>query len=211
VERKATGQRSRSRSRPGQQVVKIVHDELVRVLAGRGRPEALKIDNPPAPILMVGLQGGGKTTTTAKLARRLKEREGKRCSWRRWTPTARRRWSSSPSWAARSAWTRCRSCRARTPWPSRGAPRRRRPGRLRRLHARHRGAPHIDEALIRQAAEVRDAVKPRETLLVVDGLTGQVAVEVAKEFDDKIGVSGVVPDRGWTATAAAARRCPCAP
>jgi len=57
------------------------------------------------------------------------------------------------------------------------------------------GRLHIDEALIRQAAEVRDAVKPRETLLVVDGLTGQVAVEVAKEFDDKIGVSGVVLTR----------------
>jgi signal recognition particle subunit SRP54 len=57
------------------------------------------------------------------------------------------------------------------------------------------GRLHIDEALIRQAAEVRDAVKPRETLLVVDGLTGQVAVEVAREFDDKIGVSGVVLTR----------------
>jgi signal recognition particle subunit SRP54 len=57
------------------------------------------------------------------------------------------------------------------------------------------GRLHIDEALIAQAAEVRDAVKPRETLLVVDGLTGQVAVEVAQEFDDKVGVTGVVLTR----------------
>jgi signal recognition particle subunit SRP54 len=60
-------------------VVKIVHDELVRVLAGDdAEPEALKIDNPPSTILMVGLQGSGKTTTTAKLAKRLKEKNGKR-------------------------------------------------------------------------------------------------------------------------------------
>jgi signal recognition particle subunit SRP54 len=64
---------------PGQQVVKIVHDELIAVLAGEdGDPGKLKIDNPPAPILMVGLQGGGKTTTTAKLAKRLTERDGKK-------------------------------------------------------------------------------------------------------------------------------------
>ena len=63
---------------PGQQVVKIVHDALVDTLTGEGVPGALKIDNAPAPILMVGLQGSGKTTPTAKLAKRLKERDGKR-------------------------------------------------------------------------------------------------------------------------------------
>ena len=57
------------------------------------------------------------------------------------------------------------------------------------------GRLHIDQELIAQAAAVRDAVNPRETLLVVDGLTGQVAVEVAEEFDDKIGVTGVVLTR----------------
>ncbi|MCC5976286.1 MAG: signal recognition particle receptor subunit alpha, partial [Rubellimicrobium sp.] len=78
VEKKATGAAVTKSVTPGQQVIKIVHDELVRTLTGEGDPGALKIDNPPAPILMVGLQGSGKTTTTAKLARRLKEREGKR-------------------------------------------------------------------------------------------------------------------------------------
>jgi signal recognition particle subunit SRP54 len=63
---------------PGQMVVKFVHDELVRVLQGDGPAEALKIDNPPSVILMVGLQGSGKTTTTAKLAKRLKDRNGKK-------------------------------------------------------------------------------------------------------------------------------------
>ncbi|MGR3584771.1 MAG: signal recognition particle receptor subunit alpha, partial [Pseudooceanicola nanhaiensis] len=78
VQDKATGQAVTKSITPGQQVVKIVHDELVHVLQGEGDPGKLKIDNAPAPILMVGLQGSGKTTTTAKLAKRLKDREGKR-------------------------------------------------------------------------------------------------------------------------------------
>ena len=78
VEKKATGAAVTKSITPGQQVIKIVHDELVHVLTGDADPGRLKIDNPPAPILMVGLQGSGKTTTTAKLAKRLKEREGKR-------------------------------------------------------------------------------------------------------------------------------------
>jgi len=79
IQDKATGQSVTKSVTPGQQVVKIVHDELVHVLAGDNEePGALKIDNPPAPILMVGLQGSGKTTTTAKLARRLSQVNGKR-------------------------------------------------------------------------------------------------------------------------------------
>ena len=75
---KARGQAVTKSVTPGQQVVKIVHDALIDMLRGEGEPGHLRIDSPPAPILMVGLQGSGKTTTTAKLARRLKEREGKR-------------------------------------------------------------------------------------------------------------------------------------
>lgn len=63
---------------PGQQVVKIVHDTLIDTLRGEGEPGDLKIDNPPAAILMVGLQGSGKTTTTGKLAKRLSGRDGKK-------------------------------------------------------------------------------------------------------------------------------------
>ena len=77
VQDKATGQEVTKSVTPGQQVVKIVHDELVHVLAGDNpEPGQLKVDNPPAPILMVGLQGSGKTTTSAKLAKRLKEKNG---------------------------------------------------------------------------------------------------------------------------------------
>ena len=77
IQDKATGQAVTKSVTPGQQVVKIVHDELVHVLKGDEDLGALKIDNPPAPILMVGLQGSGKTTTTAKLAKRQKEKLAK--------------------------------------------------------------------------------------------------------------------------------------
>ena len=79
IEKKATGQAVTRSVTPGQQVIKIVHDELIAVLTGNDETSGdLKIDNPPAPILMVGLQGSGKTTTTAKLAQRLKTLDGKR-------------------------------------------------------------------------------------------------------------------------------------
>ena len=72
VQEKATGSAVLKSVTPGQQVIKIVHDELIRVLAGDNpEPGKLRIDTPPAAILMVGLQGSGKTTTTAKLAKRL--------------------------------------------------------------------------------------------------------------------------------------------
>jgi signal recognition particle subunit SRP54 len=196
VERKATGQAVTKSVTPGQQVVKIVHDELVRVLQGEGDPEALKIDNPPAAILMVGLQGGGKTTTTAKLAKRLKEREGKKvlmASLDTNRPAAMEQLAilgsqigvdTLPIVAGEDPVAIARRAKTQASLGGYDVYMLDTAGRL-----------HIDEALIRQAAEVRDVVKPRETLLVVDGLTGQVAVEVAKEFDDKIGVSGVVLTR----------------
>jgi signal recognition particle subunit SRP54 len=68
-------------------------------------------------------------------------------------------------------------------------------GRLRRLHARHRGPLSIDEELMAQVEEVRDVANPRETLLVVDGLTGQDAVTTAQNFDDRIGITGVILTR----------------
>ncbi|MEM9371865.1 MAG: signal recognition particle receptor subunit alpha, partial [Pseudomonadota bacterium] len=79
VQEQATGRSVLKSVTPGQMVVKIVHDEMVKVLAGEDPdPGSLRIDTPPAIILMVGLQGSGKTTTTAKLAKRLSERDGKR-------------------------------------------------------------------------------------------------------------------------------------
>ncbi len=196
VQAKATGQAVTKSITPGQQVVKIVHDELVSVLTGAEDPGALKIDNPPAPILMVGLQGSGKTTTTAKLAKRLKEREGKRvlmASLDTNRPAAMEQLQilgaqigvdtlpivkgESPVQIAKRAKTQASL------------------GGYDVYMLDTAGRLHIDAELIQQAADVRDVVKPRETLLVVDGLTGQDAVNVATEFDAKIGVTGVVLTR----------------
>ncbi len=196
VQEKATGQAVTKSVTPGQQVVKIVHDELVHVLSGEGEPGALKIDNAPAPILMVGLQGSGKTTTTGKLAKRLKDRDGKRvlmASLDVNRPAAMEQLEilgrqigvdtlpivkgEDPVAIARRAKTQASL------------------GGYDVYMLDTAGRLHIDQELIQQAADVRDVVQPRETLLVVDGLTGQVAVEVAEEFDAKIGISGVVLTR----------------
>ena len=196
VQEKATGQAVTKSITPGQQVVKIVHDELVSVLTGDSDPGKLKIDSPPAPILMVGLQGSGKTTTTAKLAKRLTERDGKRvlmASLDVNRPAAMEQLEilgrqigvdtlpivkgEDPVAIAKRAKTQASL------------------GGYDVYMLDTAGRLHIDQELIAQAAAVRDAVTPRETLLVVDGLTGQDAVNVATEFDDKIGVSGVVLTR----------------
>ena len=78
VRPKAVGENVIRSVKPGQQVVKIVHDALVEMLGGEGEPEGLRIDNVPSIIMMAGLQGSGKTTTTGKLAKRLKEKERKK-------------------------------------------------------------------------------------------------------------------------------------
>jgi signal recognition particle subunit SRP54 len=78
VRPKAIGENVIKSIKPGQLVVKIVHDQLVETLGGDEEPPPLKIDSPPAVIMMAGLQGSGKTTTTGKLAKRLKEVERKK-------------------------------------------------------------------------------------------------------------------------------------
>lgn len=197
VQEKATGQAVTRSITPGQQVVKIVHDELVHVLAGETEePGKLRIDNPPAPILMVGLQGSGKTTTTAKLAKRLKDREGKKvlmASLDVNRPAAMEQLQilgtqigvdTLPIVKGEDPVTIAKRAKTQASMGGYDVYMLDTAGRL-----------HIDQELIAQAAAVRDVANPRETLLVVDGLTGQDAVNVATEFDDKIGVSGVVLTR----------------
>ncbi|PYC49276.1 signal recognition particle protein [Litorivita pollutaquae] len=196
VQDKATGQSVTKSVTPGQQVVKIVHDELVHVLTGAEDPGSLKIDNPPAPILMVGLQGGGKTTTTGKLAKRLKDREGKKvlmASLDVYRPAAMEQLAilgtqigvdTLPIVAGQKPVDIAKRAKQQAMMGGYDVYMLDTAGRL-----------QIDEVLMQEVEDVRDAVNPRETLLVVDGLTGQVAVEVAEEFDAKIGISGVVLTR----------------
>lgn len=197
IQEKATGQAVTKSVTPGQQVVKIVHDEMVHVLAGDNEnPGELKIDNPPAPILMVGLQGGGKTTTTAKLAKRLKEVNGKRvlmASLDIYRPAAMDQLAvlgqqigvdTLPIVAGQNPVDIAKRAKQQATMGGYDVYMLDTAGRL-----------QIDQVLMKEVEDVAAVVKPRETLLVVDGLTGQVAVEVAEEFDAKIGISGVVLTR----------------
>ena len=196
VQEKATGQAVTKSVTPGQQVVKIVHDALVDTLTGEEDPGTLKIDNPPAPILMVGLQGGGKTTTTGKLAKRLKEKEGKKvllASLDVYRPAAMDQLAmlgqqigvdTLPIVPGQQPVDIARRAKQQATMGGYDVYMLDTAGRL-----------QIDEVLMKEVEDVRDVVTPRETLLVVDGLTGQVAVEVAEEFDAKIGISGVVLTR----------------
>ncbi|MGF1554309.1 MAG: signal recognition particle protein [Paracoccaceae bacterium] len=197
VSEKATGQAVLKSVTPGQQVVKIVHDEMVRTLAGDDpEPSALRIDNPPATIMMVGLQGSGKTTTTGKLAKRLTEREHKRvlmASLDTRRPAAMEQLAvigqqigvdtlpiqhgQTPVQIAKRARTQASL------------------GGYDVVLLDTAGRLSIDEELMAENAAVRDEAKPRETLLVVDGLTGQDAVNTAENFDRSLGVSGVVLTR----------------
>ncbi len=197
VQEKATGQAVTKSVTPGQQVVKIVHDELVHVLAGDDdEPGELKIDSPPAPILMVGLQGGGKTTTTAKLAKRLKEKNGKRVLMASLDTNRPAAMEQLQILGTQIGVDTLPIVKGETPVQiARRAKQQATLGGYDVYMLDTAGRLHIDRELIAQAAEVRDVAKPRETLLVVDGLTGQDAVNVATEFDDKIGVSGVILTR----------------
>ena len=196
VHEKASGQLVTKSVTPGQQVVKIVHDELVHVLQGEGDSGALKIDNPPAPILMVGLQGSGKTTTTAKLAKRLKEREGKKVLMASLDVNRPAAMEQLQILGAQIGIDTLPIVQGEDPVQiAKRAKTAAAMGGYDVYMLDTAGRLHIDAELIAQAAAVRDVAQPRETLLVVDGLTGQDAVNVATEFDEKIGVTGVVLTR----------------
>ncbi len=196
VQAKATGSAVTKSVTPGQQVVKIVHDALIDTLRGEGEPGDLKIDNPPAAILMVGLQGSGKTTTTGKLAKRLSGREGKKvlmASLDIYRPAAMEQLAilgtqvgvdTLPIVIGETAVQIAKRAKQQATLGGYDVYMLDTAGRL-----------QIDTTLMQEVEDVRDAVSPRETLLVVDGLTGQIAVEVAEEFDGKIGITGVVLTR----------------
>ena len=197
IQEKATGQAVTKSVTPGQQVVKIVHDELVHFLAGDdANAGALKVDNPPAPILMVGLQGSGKTTTTAKLAKRLTEKNGKKvlmASLDVYRPAAMEQLAVLGRQIGVDTLPIVKGEK-----PAAIAKRAKQQALLGGYDVYMldtAGRLHINEELMAEVEEVRNIASPRETLLVVDGLTGQDAVNVAEQFDGQIGISGVVLTR----------------
>jgi len=181
---------------PGQQVVKIVNDELVEMLGGEA-VEGLNLDaKPPVVIMMVGLQGSGKTTTTAKLGKFLKERHGKKALMASLDvnrPAAQEQLAvlgeqvsvatlpivqgQQPVDIARRAMDAARLQSADV------------------LLLDTAGRLHVDEALMAEMKAVAGISSPNEVLLVVDSLTGQDAVNVARSFTEEVPLTGVVLTR----------------
>jgi signal recognition particle subunit SRP54 len=197
VQEKATGHAVLKSVTPGQQVVKIVHDELIKVLAGGDTdPGKLKIDTPPATILMVGLQGSGKTTTTAKLAKRLSERDGKRvlmASLDTNRPAAMEQLAVLGKQIGTDTLAIVPGQKAVD--IAKRAKQQATLGGYDVVMLDTAGRLSIDDALMAEVEAVRTVAKPNETLLVVDGLTGQDAVHTAENFDSRIGITGVVLTR----------------
>jgi signal recognition particle subunit SRP54 len=196
VREKAVGQEVLRSITPGQMVVKIVHDRLVELLGGAGTGELELAKSPPTVILMAGLQGSGKTTTAAKLARRLRVREKKKvllASLDVQRPAAQHQLEV----LARQAEVASLPIVPGQP-PLEIA--RRALDTARRegydvLILDTAGRLSIDEALMDELVRVRDLVRPHETLLVADALTGQDAVNTARIFHERVGVTGIVLTR----------------
>jgi signal recognition particle subunit SRP54 len=180
---------------PGQQVVKIVHDELAAMLGGDA--EGLELDvTPPAIVMMVGLQGSGKTTTTAKIAKRLKERDRKKVLM------------ASLDVNRPAAQEQLRVLGEQTEVATLPVIAGQQPVDIARramqaaklqgfdvLMLDTAGRLHVDAALMAEMQSVAAVAVPQEILLVVDALTGQDAVNVAENFSKQVDLTGVVLTR----------------
>jgi signal recognition particle subunit SRP54 len=180
---------------PGQMVVKIVHDELVKTLGADSQTIDLNAA-PPVAIMMVGLQGSGKTTTTAKIARRLTDRQRRKVLM---ASLDVRRPAAMEQLAVLG-----RDAQVDTlpivagqtpPQIARRAIEAARLGGYDVVMLDTAGRTTLDEAMMNEAAEVKNAVTPHEILLVADALTGQDAVNLARAFDDRVGLTGIVLTR----------------
>src|SRR5687767_1453213 len=195
VTERAVGQEVLRSVTPGQMVVKIVHDALVEMLGSEATELRLDI-NPPAVIMMVGLQGSGKTTTTAKLGKRLSERERKRVLMAS-LDVARPAAQEQLAVLGRQANVDTLPVVAGQQ-PVEIA---RRAIQAAKLQAYDvvlldtAGRLHVDDALMGEMKAVAAASNPTETLLVVDALTGQDAVNVAKGFAGEVDLTGVILTR----------------
>jgi signal recognition particle subunit SRP54 len=180
---------------PGQMVVKIVNDVLIETLGTGADPINLDA-TPPVAIMMVGLQGAGKTTTTAKIAKRLSERMKRKvlmASLDVKRPAAQEQLAvlgrqvgidALPVVAEQT--------------PVQIAKRAEQAARLQGYDVvmlDTAGRTHLDEALMVEMAEIKSVSRPHEILLVADSLTGQDAVRLAKSFDDRVGITGIVLTR----------------
>ncbi|MCX7988468.1 MAG: signal recognition particle protein [Thermodesulfovibrio sp.] len=191
VRQKAIGKEILESLSPGQQVIKIVYDELCELLGGSSSKILLN-PNPPTVLMMVGLHGSGKTTTAAKLARIFKK-EGRRpmlvaADLQR--PAAIDQLITLGksidvkvfhSYEIKDPRTLCKE-----------ALRVAKIDRMDPVIVDTAGRMHVDDELMNELKDVREILQPKEVLFVADAMTGQDAVNIAKSFNEKIGIDGVI-------------------
>jgi signal recognition particle subunit SRP54 len=191
VEKRAVGVAQIKTVSPAQQIVKIVHDELTTMLGERREP--LRMSSvPPTVVMMVGLQGSGKTTTAGKLARRLKQegRPTRLIACDVYRPAAIDQLETLgaqldvPVFADRTTQDVVRIARAGIEQAKRA--------RDRVAIVDTAGRLQIDEDMMRELVRLKEAIHPDEIVLVADGMTGQDAVRIAQGFNDALGVTGVI-------------------
>ena len=192
VQERAIGQDVMSGLNPGQMVIKIVNEELVKLMGSETTEIALKSGNEVTVLMMVGLQGAGKTTTTAKLAGKLKSK-GKK-----------------PLLAACDVYRPAAIQQLQINGEKQGVPvfamgENQNPVNIAKAAVEHAakngynvvildtaGRLHVDESMMEELVNIKAAVSVDQTILVVDAMTGQDAVNVASNFQDKVGIDGVI-------------------
>ena len=198
IKERAIGEEVVRSIKPGQQVVKIVHDGLVEMLGGENIDTGLRLDSPPSVIMMAGLQGSGKTTTTAKIAMRLAKRERKKvliASLDVRRPAAMEQLAILADQAGEGV-TSLPIVEGQLPIDiARRAVNAAKIGGYDVLFLDTAGRTTLDEQMMGEAADIADIAKPIETLLVADALTGQDAVETASRFHERLPLTGLVLTR----------------
>ena len=192
VQERAMGERVLKSVSPGQQIVKIVHDELAHLIGGEGENMLQWSPAPPTVIMLVGLQGSGKTSTAAKLAKRLSRQRRSvllaACDLHRpaavdqlrvlgnqiGVPVHHEDGATDPVAVAADAHRQARRTKADA------------------LIVDTAGRLQIDEPLMDELARLKEVLKPREILLVADAMTGQEAVRIAQGFDEVLELTGFV-------------------
>ncbi len=192
VRERAVGMEVSRSLTPGQALIGIVHEELVRVLGEAAEPLNLRAQ-PPVVIMLAGLQGAGKTTTAAKLARHLGEREGKKvllvsCDVRR--PAAIEQLQTLAEQVGSAFHAAAAGADPVT--IVREAVERARRSFVDVVIVDTAGRLHVDEPMMDEARRVHDALQPTETLFVVDSMTGQDAANTARAFDRALPLTGVI-------------------
>src|SRR5476651_2273505 len=195
VKAKAIGVEVMKSVTPGQMVVKIVHDQLVETLGAQGQSIDLNAA-PPVAIMMVGLQGSGKTTTTAKIARGRTDRQKKKVLM---ASLDVRRPAAMEQLAVLGRDAEIDTLPVvegqQPPQIAKRALEAARLGGYDVVMLDTAGRTTLDDEMMSEAAQVRSAINPHEVLLVADALTGQDAVNLARAFDERVGITGIVLTR----------------